>query len=69
MTIRWQALRSKLLTRSVSCTWLYGGLDLPSDVYLEDPSTEFIEVHVVNRVLGICRRGICDESKATVFGL
>ena len=67
MTIRWQTLRNKLHTRSVSCTWLYGGFDWPSDVYLEDPSTEFIEVHVVNRVLGICRRGIRDESKATMF--
>lgn len=67
--ICWQALRSKLLTRPVSGTWLYGSLEWPSDVYFDNPSTKFIEVHVVNRVLGICRRSICDERKAPMFGL
>jgi hypothetical protein len=67
--IYWQALRSELLTRPVSGTWLYGSLDWPSNVYFDNPSTEFIEVHVVNRVLGICRRSVRDERKAAMFGL
>lgn len=60
---------SRLLTRSVPGSWLYGGLDWPGDVYFENPSTEFVEVHVVYRVSSICGRSVCDERKATVFGL
>ena len=67
--IIYRALRSKLLTRPVSGTWLYGGLDWPSDVYFDNPSTELIEVHVIDRVLGICRRSICDERKAAMLEL
>ena len=62
-------MRGKVLTRSVSGTWLYGGLEWTSDVYFDDPSVEFVEVHVVDRVLGIRGRGICDERKAAVFYL
>lgn len=65
----WQAMRSKLLTCSVLGTWLYCSLDLPSDVHFDNPSAEFVEVHVVDGVLGICRGSIRDEGKATVFGL
>lgn len=69
VTIQRQTLRNKVHTSSVSGTWLNGGLDWPSDIYFDDPSTEFVEVHVVDRVLGICRRRIRDESKSAMFGL
>ena len=65
----WQVLESRLRTCSVSGAGLYCSLDWPSDVYFENPSTEFVEVHVVDRVLGICSKGVRDERKATVLGL
>lgn len=53
-------------TGSVAKT-LDGGLCMARQVDFQDPSLQLVQVHVVDRILGILRRGERDESESTVF--
>ena len=46
---------------------LYGGLGMARQVDFQDLPPQLVQVHVVDRILGILRRGERDESEPTVF--
>lgn len=54
-------------TGSVSCSRLHGSFYWSGSVNLQDFSTELVQVHIVDRILSIRGRRVCDEGKATMF--
>ena len=61
--------RSHKLGRTCSVTeTLNGGLGVTRQIDFQDLPLQLVQVHVVDRILGILRRAERDEGEPTVFG-